>query len=273
VGLILKFIKKAKLIYNVHELETKKLGWGIYRQLLSRLFEKFFINFVDRMIVVSPEIARWYENAFNIKATIILNAVCTQRQTKHHNFLNVRFHLPSDSVIFVYVGSLSAGRGIDLLIEVFGQLNSLDKVVIFIGYGDYQDKIVEAQRNYKNIFYHPALASHDISKFISAAHFGLALIENLCLSYYYSLPTKIFDYISAGIPVICSSMLEISRLVDTHEIGIIIDELTVDRVREVIEKVDKNTSRKYAENVLKVQSFYTWENEEKKLLQIYNSLT
>ncbi len=68
-------------------------------------------------------------------------------------------------------------------------------------------------------------------------------------------------------------MPEISRLVRTHGIGIVIDDLTVECIQEVIESVDKNTSLKYSEKVVKVQSFYNWENEEKKIQQIYSSFT
>ncbi len=119
VGIILKFIKKAGLIYNIHELETEKLGWKGYRQILAKCFERMVIPFADQVIVVSSGIAKWYEDTYGIRVTTVLNTVCTQKQTGDWNSIHNRFHLPSNSTIFVYVGSLSAGRGIDLLLEVF----------------------------------------------------------------------------------------------------------------------------------------------------------
>jgi len=272
LGVILKLIKPSVLIYNIHELETEKLGWSNFRKSVTKMVERIFIKYVDRTIVVSPSIARWYADKYRIQPTIILNATHPHKQHRNMQKVIDRFQIPHDTTVFVYAGSLTTGRGIEKLINAFGQINSCEKIIIFLGYGDYYQKIAESQKYYKNIYLHPPAPFDELPVAIQGAHFGFALIEKVCLSYYYSLPTKLFDYISAGIPIICSNMPELHRLVQKNQIGIVIDDLSVHRIREVVQSVDQNTSRRYAKNVGKIQSVYSWKNEEKKIFEIYDSI-
>lgn len=75
LGVVIKFWKKAKLVYDAHELETERVGWGNHLKSISRIVERFFIKFADATIVVSEEIARHYRMLYPyIEPVTILNA-------------------------------------------------------------------------------------------------------------------------------------------------------------------------------------------------------
>jgi len=272
LGVLLKLIKGTVLIYNIHELETEKYGWSGFRKTAGKLCEKVLIGYADTVIVVNTKIADWYQQTYKIKPTVILNASYYMNYSENLGGLQTDFRFPPGTTVFVYVGSFSAGRSIEILLRVFSQIDTGEKVIIFIGYGSYQDKIITAQNKSRSIFYHPPLPAENIPQYIHSAHYGIALIENVCLSYYYSLPTKVFDYISAGIPTICSDLPEISNLVRRHHIGIIVSQLNTSGVMEVILNANQKDSWQYRENVRKIQSIYNWKNEEEKLKTIYRSI-
>lgn len=72
-----------------------------------------------------------------------------------------------------------------------------------MGYGALQDEIINITKVYKNIFFQPAVP-HNIPDYTSSADVGISSLVDLssCLSYYYSLPNKIFEYLMAELPII-----------------------------------------------------------------------
>ena len=55
---------------------------------------------------------------------------------------------------------------------------------------------------------------------VYSADVGVALIENISLSDYYSLPNKFFEYVFSGLPVLVSDFPDISRVVKKYDLGV-----------------------------------------------------
>ena len=48
---------------------------------------------------------------------------------------------------------------------------------------------------------------------LRGADLGVAPIENVCLSYYFCSPNKLFEYINAGLPVVASDFPEMRQVI------------------------------------------------------------
>ena len=59
----------------------------------------------------------------------------------------------------------------------------------------------------------------DLRKITEKADVGLSIEENKGLSYYYSLPNKISDYIQARVPVVVSKFPEMQKIVENYHVG------------------------------------------------------
>jgi len=79
------------------------------------------------------------------------------------------------------------------------------------------------------------------------------------------IPNKLFDYISAGIPVIVLNADECARFVETHGIGVVIDRI------EDIPKVYKD-HKKYRKRVKQIQGKFTMEQQVPVIKAIYRKL-
>src|SRR5207245_1070413 len=55
---------------------------------------------------------------------------------------------------------------------------------------------------------------------LRSADVGLSLIQPVCLSYELTLPNKLFEYLSAGLPVLGTDLPMIGEFVRAHGVGL-----------------------------------------------------
>jgi len=195
-------------------------------------------SFVDLLIVVSPSIEKWYTDNVGPKNTIvILNTpeVCAV-QPRSASYLRDRFNIPVDTVIFIYVGLLTQGRGIELVIEAFKR-NHDNAALVFLGYGDYERQIskISGQFNSK-VYLHPPVPHAEVVSVVQSADVGICLIENVSLSDYFSLPNKLFEYAFSGVQVLASKFPDIEQVVSRYRLGVCAD-LEIESVVEAMARL------------------------------------
>jgi glycosyltransferase involved in cell wall biosynthesis len=220
VGVLIKIISKAKLIYDAHELESNKNGQTKILAKATLFIEKICWRRIDHFITVSDSIISWYEKNLGVKShSLILNSplICEVDIVADRYFHRL-YDIPSDRLVFVYLGILGPGRGIDYIIEAFTQEN-INSHAVFIGYGELAVKIKEISTIEKNIHFHDSLPHEEVVSIVKNADVGLCLIENVSLSDYYCLPNKLFEYAFARLPILASDFPDILAVVNKYDLG------------------------------------------------------
>jgi glycosyltransferase involved in cell wall biosynthesis len=262
----------ARLIYDAHELETEKAGLQGLRQRLSRRMEQRLIGRCDAVLCVSDSIADWYAERYGMDRPIVVRNVPdhgTQR-IKHAVPLRDRLGLGPDDVLFIYQGMMSKGRRVEQFLRVFSR-SSLARHVLFMGYGDLESAVKEVAGRRPNIHFLPAVPPGEVLAHTAGADVGLVGVENVCLSYYFSLPNKLFEYLLAGLPVIAGRWPEIRRVVERYQCGWLHDE-DDDAVLRLIERIDRTEVTRLRHGVAHARAQISWANEEAKLIQVYRQL-
>lgn len=270
LGVIIKLITKSKLVYDAHELESNRNGLSKNLGTATLLAEKKLWRFVDGLIVVSPSIQKWYiDNIGHKKSTIVLNSpVFESLPNVKSTYLRDKFSIPKDSKIFIYIGILGTGRGIDLILESFKNVDNAH--VVFLGYGDYFQKLAELEKIHSNIHLHDAVEHHKVVEIASSADVGLCLIENVSLSDYYCLPNKLFEYIFGGLPVLASNFPDISYVVEKYSLGVCVD-LDAKSIKEGIKSfASESLSFDIEQHNL---SDLSWQKQEYNLISLYKFLS
>lgn len=270
---MLKWQHRSRLVYDTHELETETTSATGIRRPFLKILEKCLIPFVDEVCVVSDSIAAWYQTAYTLgMVEVVRNVPESGIETPggRLNLLREKFNIPPNDLIFIYQGVLSAGRRINQFLEIF-KTASPDRHLVLMGYGPLEAKVREATMVNPNIHFLPAVPPAEVLRHTACADIGLCGVENLCLSYYFSLPNKLFEFIAAGIPALVPDFPEMRKIVAANKCGWVIPDHNEDWVK-AIHNVDHHSVRLAKAHTLDAQQKYAWSGEEKHLNRIYERL-
>lgn len=280
IGVVVKlfFNRDVKIVYDAHEYEINdRPDEGKLSVKLKYFLEKALIRYADRVITVSNAIADEYVKLYDIpKPALVLNTP-PYKEVEKKDLFRETFGITKERAIFLYQGGLSRGRGIEILLDAFMQLNDEKEkcrapVVVFMGYGPLEEKVKKAAEEYENIYFHPAVSPDVLLNYTSSADFGISLIEDICLSYRYSLPNKMFEYLMADLPVIISNLPEMRRIVEKNRVGVVAEQNSMEGLKKAVEEAMKLDKEEFRENIQRVKKTYNWEAQEKILLKVYKEL-
>ena len=125
-----KIFYRSKIIYDTHELETERQGWGKFEKYLSKFFEYICYFFIDKTIVVSKPIGEFYSKKYNINPIVIHNCPSFTKPLTS-NYFRKKFKIKSNTKTFLYIGALTKNRGIEEYLECF-QKTKLNIALIFL---------------------------------------------------------------------------------------------------------------------------------------------
>lgn len=260
------------VLYDAHELETSQ-GQPWWRRPLDRWQERRLISRPEAMLVVSESIADWYAAAYSMpRPTVVRNIPDARVQTDAtgSRVLRDRFAIPDDAIVFLYQGALAPGRRIEQLLRVFARARP-DRHLVLMGYGVLEATIVAAASASANIHFMPAVAPAEVLRHTASADVGICGGENVCLSYYYSLPNKLFEYLLAGLPLMVPDWPEMRRVVDDYACGWVVDE-SDSAWLERLEAIDRHSLSAVGARARAAATHFSWEREERELLRVYRTL-
>jgi glycosyltransferase involved in cell wall biosynthesis len=261
-----------QIVYDAHEYALEKNGISAFQRRFVALFEKSLVKRCAAVITVSHGIAAEYQRLYAVpKVHVILNVPFASEPYPNNNYLRDRFDIGPDQLIFLYQGKFLTGRGVGLLIDAFKLLQDSKAVLVFVGSGPLQNE-VEAATGDGHVFFHEAVPYKELAKVTAAADFGIVSVENVCLSYYFCMPNKMFEYIQAELPILTTNLHDCRILVEEQHLGLVIPDFTPESFAATIRKACNTDRSTFAAGLTRNRILYHWENEKKKLVAIYREL-
>jgi len=269
-----KLLKKGKkVIYDVHEDVPRDILSKYYiskplRLLISRVFEKYEDRSARKftwIITATPFICKRFlklnPNTSDINNFPILQEFPTP--------INPR--LTGNNVC--YIGDLTEIRGIYHIIDA---LNYTD-VRLILG-GRFESEEMESK--IKN---HPNSSRIDYQGFVSRRQMAELFNQSLAglvtflpePNHINAQPNKLFEYMAAGLPVICSNFPLWRELIEKSNCGICVDPLNPQDIAQAINTINSNKQLaiQMGENGKKaVNTIFNWDIEFQKLHTIYQNL-
>ena len=265
----LKLKKRGKVvIYDSHEdvprqIYSKQWLPALFRPLISHVFEWFENRAVRRLSGV-------------ITATPFIAARFSQI---HSNTVDINNYPLLDTVTpgsasfdkrkrqFCYTGLLSKIRGSDIILDA---VSNVDVSLVLAGpiasdAADLESSLPE------NAQYVGVISKEQVAQLYKECIGGIILYRAEP-NHVNAQPNKLFEYMSAGLPVVASDFPLWKEIVDKNDCGICVDPTDIDATRQALayladhpaeaEEMGRKGRKAAVEK-------YNWKAEEKKLLDFY----
>jgi len=142
-------------------------------------------------------------------------------------------------------------------------------VIVFMGYGELEEQIKRVAGHSNRVFFHPAVPPRELSNFTVSADVGISFIENTCLSYYFCMPNKLFEYAMASLAIIVSDMKEMREFVEKFDIGLVVKGAGEAAINETIDRLVKMDLSILKKNARKAAENQDWDIQEINMLRVY----
>jgi len=262
----------SKLIYDAHELESRKNGIGRAASYLVATFERLVWSRIDGFITVSNAIEEWYQQQFGAKeSAVVLNSPIvkdTDEGGVNTSFRDI-FSIPDERIVAVYVGLFVKGRGIENILELAKTAKNIH--FVFLGDGELKQSILSVSKDFDNVDVHPFVEHFRVVSYLKEADIGLCLLENVSLSDYYAIPNKLLEYSFSGLYVLATDFPEMRGLIDKYKLG----KCLPDDLESAKVSLEEITQEQVAERrTQSTESLYdlSWEAQEKKILKLYRQV-
>lgn len=144
-----------------------------------------------------------------------------------------------------------------------------------VGTGDVIERLKErAKENdlHKKVLFIPPQSYDKMMQYTMNCDVGVSLDKNNNVNYQFSLPNKIFDYSKAEIPFISTNLVEIKKIVEEFQTGVLIKSLSSKDILEGLDRaIELKKSPFFSKKVLKMNTTLNWEKEVEILKATYNS--
>jgi len=258
---------------------------GPWKQLLRR-HERRLSRAADAVITVSDPYAQILGRILGRPVdAVVRNAAIvespdadpTPEDVKRTDRYHEQFGLARDRRIVLYIGQVMGGRGLRQLFEAISLVDEADLVVA--GFGpDYERyrAIAAALPHAERIHFAGSVVPADIPEWTRGADVSAMPVQPDTLNHRFNTPTKLYDAIGVGVPVIASKLPGISPIVDETGCGVLCDPTdpadVAHAIREVIDAPEDERTELRMRCLAAARTKYSWEHQTRELLRVYDDL-
>jgi len=238
-------------------------------QAIVRFIEYISWNKIDIVFTGNQSVSDWYRKRHKQKEFIEIYGspkfIHSKDTSRDNQKLREIFKIPKKSLIFVLSGKVADGRMIPMICDVFRE-NDIKSHLVIIGI-NLADELVPILENTDNIHLVPFLENGIYMRLLKSADIGICLIENVCESYYFSLPQKILEYAFSGLNIISSDFPEMEKFVTVNFLGLSINNDYNSLYNAVTYFEESKPPKQYRD-----LKDYSWETQFNKIIEIYFNL-
>ena len=265
-------------IYDAHEY-VAGVDWPTPRMASAYPeLEREYIHRADAVVTVSPEIAEIIQRDHQLATRpLVVRNTPVREAIGRDSAVSVRTaaDLPAETPLLVYSGYIQAQRGLDTAIDALPLLPEVHLVIVANLNNPALTKLLRRADRVQvadRVHAVPYVDPQDVADYLSSADLGI-ICSAKTINYELSLPTKLAEYIHAGLPVVVSDVKTLSAYVREHGIGSVFEagqpESFATAVRAAL--ADREARRTGITEEMLVD--LSWEHQAEGLLKLYRKVS
>lgn len=178
----------------------------------------------------------------------------------------------NDSFLVSYCGTFSVLNGIDVFLKALPYFKDLPVTFEFYGYGLLEKDVEKTAQEFPYFKYGGVVTNEDVTKIYerSSLLINLRLLDDEAMDF--AFPSKAFECISTGIPVLTTPVLKEKEFLEGT---VVIEDITPEEIYNKIKDVYENKDF-YAEKALKARDYvldkYSFENSAREIFSFIDGL-
>jgi len=269
----LKKATGAFIIYDMHE----DYRWhGTVEGRVIRAMERWCFQWVDHVILAEESYSPIIPN--ETPSTTILNyfhSVSTAPST---------LQTPDTSLRLLYAGVVAGDRGLFHMLDLAKAIHKqgLPWTITVAGichlardreHAEHRIREEQLVPVVRRDGWHSYLCWPQMEPYFRTADVGLALF-NAHPNMMKSMPTKFYEYMHYGLPILCSDFPLWRTFIERHACGAVVDPGNPDAILDILKSwvADPRVYQALSQAALQAAPDYRWELMEKRLLGVYERL-
>ena len=259
-------------VYDAHELFTE-VPEVVARPAVQRIWrwvEGFVVPRARLAYTVGPALARVFEQRYGRPFAVVRNVSRLRPD-------DAPTSSPTGGYI-LYQGALNVGRGLENLLAAMPQVAGR---LVICGEGDLSAALRERAAQLGllasgQVEFRGFVLPEALREVTRHAAVGIMLLENIGLSYYYSLANKFFDYVHAGIPQVLIDFPEYRALNEQFDVAELVADTAPATLAAALNRLlpggEPARYQHLAENCRRAAPQLSWQHEEQVLLKLFGEL-
>ncbi len=267
-------------VYDARDLATRSARFarlpGPWRALLERR-ETGWARSMDGLLTASDPYADVLEGVWGRRPRVAWNGPDHEPVLAPRRVWHERLGLDPGVPVVLYLGLVLDGRGIGQLCDAIGLVERA--VLVVAGYGtDYERFRARAASlpHADRIHFPGPVAPAEIPAAIAAADVSAMPVEGDTLNHQLNTPTKLFDAMGAGVPVVASDLPGMAPIVRATGCGELCDPddpTDIARaIRAILEAAPERRAAYREAALAAARDVYAWEHQAPVLLDLYRDL-
>lgn len=285
IGVMLKILIKKPLVFD--SFEEYPLMWSAMHPnskimiFLLRLLEKYLIKFTDSVIIAE----QLYADNIEKKYKIIPHLICNFPDLKYFNqsldgFSIIEKFKLKHNIIISTIGGIGDNRATFELLEAVKYVNCEKVKFVFIGKSTpiltkrILSKINALNIEDKVILILDGIKYEDIPKYYKVSDISMALLYPIP-TYITSVPTKFYESLAVGVPVIAADTPPIKEIINKYQVGLYVNSKDVKDISSKLNYLIKNKQLRQSmgnNGIIVAQQRFNWSISENELLKVYEEL-
>ena len=295
------FLQAKKLqgdIYHIHDPElipsglklrklNKKVIFDAHEDLPKQVKAKPYLPVIARKVL--PYFIEWYESRVSFKFNYIVTATPSIRDKFAKitpNVIDINNFPITDELVcpivedrgplsqVCYIGAITKIRGIEQLLQASALLEDISLVLV----GEFAEptlkELLQKTQNWSNVVETGFVDREVVKEVLNNSMAGLVTLLPTP-NHLESLPNKMFEYMSAGVPIIASDFPLWKEIIDSTGCGIYVNPENPEEIKNAILYLSQNPieAKKMGRNGYKaVATKYNWSSQFLRLSRIYNNI-